>query len=469
MAAGPSGKSKLDNVKQLLGVLEEDLAKKTLSDGDRSSKLEQLKIYGRDPRDADPIFAPESVEILCQFAFGEQSLKTSREAMRCLANTFLLRPKLVQTFVEHDFCGKAADCLKSREDDDEFLLCRILFLTTYGSKADFPMLVEKHDLARSIKAHLLRHDELIISRKEGQVAPPMENMALSENLKLIYNVTHHHPDLIPSFNPSLEILSNLLSHITLPTPPLQPPITFLINAISQLDFETRDNDSTSSTTLFITSDTDSPLNRLIIILDASLSLPASDLETLASPLILVLRKIYSTAPNATKQYLQTTLLPPATDRDLPLGQSSSLSSRLLRLTTNAMTPNLREAISGMYFELSSQDPTTFVNNIGYGFASGYLMSHNIAVPSLSTDPTNNTNSSTDPINPVTGQRLSAEPTIDPSAGMTEEEKEREAERLFVLFERLRATGAVNVENPVARAMREGGGRVEEVEDSEDSD
>lgn len=39
--------------------------------------------------------------------------------------------------------------------------------------------------------------------------------------------------------------------------------------------------------------------------------------------------------------------------------------------------------------------------------------------------------------------------------MTEEEKEREAERLFVLFERMRRLGVVQVENPVRRAQQEG--------------
>ena len=58
------------------------------------------------------------------------------------------------------------------------------------------------------------------------------------------------------------------------------------------------------------------------------------------------------------------------------------------------------------------------------------------------------------INPVTGQRLAAEPE-NPEPEMTDEEKEREAERLFVLFERLKATGVVDVENPVHQAMREG--------------
>ncbi len=34
---------------------------------------------------------------------------------------------------------------------------------------------------------------------------------------------------------------------------------------------------------------------------------------------------------------------------------------------------------------------------------------------------------------------------DPFAGMTEEEKDREAERLFVLFDRLNKTGVIKME------------------------
>lgn len=64
------------------------------------------------------------------------------------------------------------------------------------------------------------------------------------------------------------------------------------------------------------------------------------------------------------------------------------------------------------------------------------------------------------INPVTGQRRDMEPQ-DPGPEMTDEEKEREAERLFVLFERLKATGVVNIVNPVEQALQEG--RFEEVD------
>ena len=64
------------------------------------------------------------------------------------------------------------------------------------------------------------------------------------------------------------------------------------------------------------------------------------------------------------------------------------------------------------------------------------------------------------INPITGQMKDMEPR-DNGPEMTDEEKEREAERLFVLFERLKATGVMEVVNPVEQAAREG--RFEEVE------
>ena len=54
------------------------------------------------------------------------------------------------------------------------------------------------------------------------------------------------------------------------------------------------------------------------------------------------------------------------------------------------------------------------------------------------------------INPITGAVEEERAEIE----MTEEEREREAERLFVLFERLERTGAVPPEaNPVRRAIQ----------------
>lgn len=121
----------------------------------------------------------------------------------------------------------------------------------------------------------------------------------------------------------------------------------------------------------------------------------------------------------------------------------------------------------MLFELSDKDANKFVKNIGYGFASGFLMSHNISVPASAAEASSivsegDAEGGAD-INPVTGQRLSAEKRGKPeSEEMNEEEKLREAEKLFVLFERLKATGVMDVKNPVQQAVDEG--RFEEIAD-----
>ena len=55
------------------------------------------------------------------------------------------------------------------------------------------------------------------------------------------------------------------------------------------------------------------------------------------------------------------------------------------------------------------------------------------------------------INPITG--TFQQEREDPADEMTQEEKEREAEKLFVLFERLEKAGGM--ENPIKKALHEG--------------
>ena len=119
------------------------------------------------------------------------------------------------------------------------------------------------------------------------------------------------------------------------------------------------------------------------------------------------------------------------------------------------TPNLilRDTIAILYFDMSDFDPNTLIDNIGYGFAAGFLSTlplHGASLPSLSATHTN----------PITGQFIAAEEEARNLQGkseteMTDEEKEREAERLFVLFDRLNKTGVIKVKNP-AREVQEVG-------------
>lgn len=153
------------------------------------------------------------------------------------------------------------------------------------------------------------------------------------------------------------------------------------------------------------------------------------------------------------------------ERDQPLGRGGSLAARLLRLSSSVVG-HIGPLSGSLLYDLSSNDADEFVRNVGFGYASGFLASNGIPFPSTNSNAPENTTGR--PSNPVTGQALDAEsPQEDPFAGATEEEREREAERLFVLFERLRATGVVDIQNPIRQAVESG--RFQEINDSSDSD
>lgn len=164
------------------------------------------------------------------------------------------------------------------------------------------------------------------------------------------------------------------------------------------------------------------------------------------------------------------VLPSVQDRQKPLGKSSSLSGCLIRVASNPLVRNSRNIIYDILWKVCGEDHDVFVQSFGLGFASSFLASQGIAFPgSLVTDSGSQPNSrknsavSTDGVNFITGQLVSHEeqPAKKPLEELTEEEKLRDAERLFVLFERLKANKVLSVENPVAVAAREG--RLQEVE------
>ncbi|KAF1797562.1 guanine nucleotide exchange factor, partial [Mucor lusitanicus] len=106
----------------------------------------------------------------------------------------------------------------------------------------------------------------------------------------------------------------------------------------------------------------------------------------------------------------------------------------------------------------------FTQQVGYGNAVGFLVNKGIPME----PPQGSSSETQEDVNPITGQYVKEEKLPD-LKDMTDEEKEREAERLFVLFERLKKTGIIDVENPIAKAMQESQGRFEEIQSDSDSD
>ncbi len=200
------------------------------------------------------------------------------------------------------------------------------------------------------------------------------------------------------------------------------------------------------------------------------------MDSTISPLMALLLRI--AGEPETKSRLRARLVASDHDRTTALGRGDSLPHRLIRLSAEITAPTLKQLATFLLFKLSDEDPKQLIANVGYGCGVGHLQSLN--------KPFSPDDSETrQDVNPITGQQLDAE--ADPRsdlAGMTQEEKEREAERLFVLFERpvsltpstssaadvfprLKATGMVDVENPVAQTMRSD--HVEELHDDSSSE
>ncbi|KAL8942060.1 MAG: hypothetical protein Q9216_001872 [Gyalolechia sp. 2 TL-2023] len=459
--------AKQREIARLLGVLKLDLDEKNLLPPQRNALLADLKTHTRVIEDSDPLFTPEGVKTLARHSFDGNSMVTSREASKCLANVLLLESKTRQIFVDLGYPTKAAQRLKSDNRDDELLNSRILFLMTYNTTLDFDDIFKDHQLAESINSNISRHSKHY--SKTGRKEPPTATdiQALSETLKLLFNLSQYYPQHLPDLAKSAPNILKMLCRINLATPVLQPPVTYLVNALLNLSVVNDDKPHKDSdpSPYFPKPDQFCNIDRFISILDNAVrSYTEEELEQLATPLVTLLRKVFEFAPSQVRPHMQTALLPSNSERSQPLGQSNTLAARLLRLSNSPVAPSLRESISSLLFELSDKDATSFVRNVGYGFAAGFLMTHDLPVPASATEGWSTAHEAGDPgeiltnvngkeINPVTGQIREMEPEV-PGEEMTEEEKEREAERLFVLFERLKATGVVNVKNPVEQAHQQ---------------
>jgi len=453
--AVPSKQAKddLDAVKAGLGF-------DCFDDGEIGRRLASLKTIAREPANAPCVYCKDGLTVLTEAAFGlqrEPRPVTSLEAARIIANALLLRDEMQQILADLNHTDHVVEFYSQPSIDQEFVGGRILFLLTYKSNVDFVALIESHQLLDRIGAHLAKHASSISTKSFA--SNPMNAMALTETLKLLYNLASKYPGQMHFFSKTVSCLMELISTIPFPPGPLDPPIAQLLNALAIIDWPTSLSQDPEHSVLDFS-------ERLIQLLDQSTaSLRPAQLETMLIALITTTRRLNELPDTKVKQLLRSSLLPQDRERDKPLGHSHSLASRLLRLQTSGGLTILPEAISGLLFDLSDCDATTFVHNIGYGHAAGYLMTHKIPIPTDLKMMANGSSSSNGEveINPITGQRLDAEtPVIMPE--MTEAEQERQAERLFVLFERLKATGVMGVENPLRTAQQSG--RFEEVSDSE---
>ncbi|KAJ3321459.1 hypothetical protein HDV06_004128 [Boothiomyces sp. JEL0866] len=157
------------------------------------------------------------------------------------------------------------------------------------------------------------------------------------------------------------------------------------------------------------------------------------------PLLILLKKLAGI--EEVKQYLLGKIMPKNLDRTKSLTKGTGLPNCLIRCLTAVHLLNTRDFICELMITLCDNDSDQFVAYVGYGNAAGFL--YNKGIPSKFSKSNLSEEEHDSNIDPITGTIKQDKPS--PWEGMTDEEKERESERLFVLFDRLNKTGVIKVE------------------------
>lgn len=176
----------------------------------------------------------------------------------------------------------------------------------------------------------------------------------------------------------------------------------------------------------------------------------STLDELLTPLMMLLLKLVAGDAGA-RDRVREWLLPSNLDRTVVLESRADTLGRLLRLLTSVYHSRLNSVSGELLYAVCNHDAMQLVSHVGYGNVAGFLFNKGFVTgPPTSGGASGPVDPSGAQINPITGAIQEERPDIE----MTEEEREREAERLFVLFDRLERSGGMPQEaNPVRRAIQ----------------
>ncbi|KZT66987.1 hypothetical protein DAEQUDRAFT_674073 [Daedalea quercina L-15889] len=177
-----------------------------------------------------------------------------------------------------------------------------------------------------------------------------------------------------------------------------------------------------------------------------------NLDDILSPLVLLVNKLC--ADEGSRARLREWILPPDLDRTTPLEGRPDFLGRCLRLLSSVHHARLKSAVGEMLYSICDSDAGLLASYVGYGNVAGFLFHKGITGQPMqpSNAPVPQATPSGVPINPITGIAEQEKPDIE----MTDEEKEREAEKLFVLFDRLEKSGAIQPnQNPIRKAAQDG--------------
>ncbi|GJJ07814.1 hypothetical protein Clacol_002019 [Clathrus columnatus] len=493
-----SSKSNINNALQCIIDNRETLVQTLIDDvkdgnGRISSKetalaLVALKTIGRHPTSSKIIIQSE---VLLGIGTGarEQNTEAASEALRCIANALLL-------------IESGRDSLINLQGGDAFsqtpfipkLVEELRIVDTLGQKCDFLMtsLLSGHamakdamvDLLKFIFNVLLQYPRMTESEHKGdKTSTKVMGELWNDNLTKLFNglpPTFPCP-LAPPLNHVIHALINIpvaplvtqwLSPASTPTsihstssrPPPADKFHKALSALATTVATTGRRSISSSrssspaarsppstprdtvqhawdlfdltTAHYVPGDPDDTLVR------QSCKQDGIDLDETLTPLVALLARL-ADGSNGARVRMKEWLLPAHLDRTSPLEQREDLLGRCLRLMSCVHFPRCKDAVGELLFTICESDASVLAGQVGYGNCAGFLFNKGIMAP-----PAGLTDAEGEAINPITGIRN--KPQESNEIEMTEEEKEREAEKLFVLFDRLEKKGMAI--NPVRRAQ-----------------
>ncbi|KAK7061189.1 guanine nucleotide exchange factor [Favolaschia claudopus] len=185
---------------------------------------------------------------------------------------------------------------------------------------------------------------------------------------------------------------------------------------------------------------------------------AESLDDELSPLVVLITRL-CIADETCRTRTRDWLVPADLDRSANAGSLESRSDmlgRCLRMLGSVYHVRLKDSVGEMLYVISDSDATTMSTLFGYGNVAGFLF--NKGIMNAPPPPTPAAGSSAalnaaaaDNINPITG---TAQEQRAPEPEMTQEEKEREMEKLFVVFDRLERSGNISPsQNPIRNAIQ----------------
>ncbi|GLB33335.1 putative guanine nucleotide exchange factor synembryn [Lyophyllum shimeji] len=178
--------------------------------------------------------------------------------------------------------------------------------------------------------------------------------------------------------------------------------------------------------------------------------PDNTIEDMLAPLVVLISRL-CIADEASRVRVRQWIVPDDLNRSSPLEGREDILGRCLRLMASVYHPRLKDAVGELLYAMCDSDAANLSALVGYGNVAGFLFHKGILSAPSTSKSTFNPSTSDAAINPITGTTVEPMPKIE----MTDEEKEQEMEKLFVLFDRLEKTGAIpSSQNPMRKAIQQ---------------